>query len=157
MSNRHMARSIVMQSLYQWDFRGIKNVDLDSILNQNIDEFGIGLDKENIEYIKETTKKISTNNKKIEKKILEYSPDWRLDQMTLIDRNVLRIGVYELYFNKEIPEKVAINEAIEIAKNFGGQSSGKFVYGVLGAIYKDVAETLKKTEQQQTEALINNN
>ncbi|OGH58589.1 MAG: transcription antitermination factor NusB [Candidatus Magasanikbacteria bacterium RIFCSPHIGHO2_01_FULL_33_34] len=138
MSNRHMARSIVMQSLYQWDFRGIKNVDLDSILNQNIDEFGIGLDKENIEYIKETTKKISTNNKKIEKKILEYSPDWRLDQMTLIDRNVLRIGVYELYFNKEIPEKVAINEAIEIAKNFGGQSSGKFVNGVLGAMYNDI-------------------
>ena len=133
-----MARSIVMQSLYQWDFRGIKNVDLDSILNQNIDEFGIGLDKENIEYIKETTKKISTNNKKIEKKILEYSPDWRLDQMTLIDRNVLRIGVYELYFNKEIPEKVAINEAIEIAKNFGGQSSGKFVNGVLGAMYNDI-------------------
>src|SRR3989344_1712831 len=116
MSNRHMARSIVMQSLYQWDFRGIKNVDLDSILNQNIDEFGIG----------------------IEKKILEYSPDWRLDQMTLIDRNVLRIGVYELYFNKEIPEKVAINEAIEIAKNFGGQSSGKFVNGVLGAMYNDI-------------------
>ena len=60
-------------------------------------------------------------------------------------------------FNKDIPAKVAINEAIEIAKNFGGESSGKFVNGVLGAIYKDVAETLKKTEQPQTEALINNN
>ena len=138
MSNRHMARSIVMQSLYQWDFRGIKKVDTDSILEQNIAEFGVGLDEENIQYVKDTFKEIVEKKNKIDKKIEEYSPDWKIEQMALVDRNVLRIGVYELFFNKEIPEKVAINEAIEIAKNFGGQSSGKFVNGVLGAMYNEI-------------------
>lgn len=141
MSNRHMARSIVMQSLYQWDFRGIKNVDTDEIIKQNIAEFGVGLDEENIQYVEDTFQKIIKNKNKIDKTIVKYCPDWTIDQMALVDRNVLRIGVYELYFNKEIPEKVAINEAIEIAKNFGGQSSGKFVNGVLGAMYNDITKT----------------
>ena len=141
MSSRHMARSIVMQSLYQWDFRGIDNVDIEEIAKQNIAEFGIGLDEENIGYIEETIKAIIENKAEIDKKIEEYSLDWKLEQMALVDRNVLRIGVYELFFNKEIPEKVAINEAIEIAKNFGGQSSGKFVNGILGAMYNDIVKT----------------
>jgi len=143
MSSRHMARSIVMQSLYQWDFRGIDNVDIEEIAKQNIAEFGIGLDEENIGYIEETIKAIIENKAEIDKKIEEYSPDWKLEQMALVDRNVLRIGVYELFFNKEIPEKVAINEAIEIAKNFGGEASGRFVNGVLGAIYNDLFKKSK--------------
>ncbi len=69
--------------------------------------------------------------------ITKYAPEWPLDQITAIDRNVLRIGIYELEFDQDIPPKVAINEAIELAKTFGGPSSGKFVNGVLGSIYKD--------------------
>lgn len=141
MSNRHMARSIVMQSLYQWDFRDMENVNTDIIIGQNIAEFGIGLNEENIEYVKKTFNEIITKKDEIDEKIERFSPDWKITQMALVDRNVLRIGVYELYFNKEIPEKVAINEAIEIAKNFGGQSSGKFVNGILGAMYNEITKT----------------
>jgi N utilization substance protein B len=87
------------------------------------------------------------NLAEIDKYITKYATEWPLDQITIVDRNILRIGVYELVFDKDIPAKVAINEAIEVAKTFGGESSGKFVNGVLGAIYKDVAQTLKKEER----------
>lgn len=141
MSNRHMARSIVMQSLYQWDFRASLDSNLDKIVEQNLKEFGVGLDEENIEFVKETATAIVKKLKEIDEKIKKFSPDWSLEQMTIIDRNVLRIGVYELYFNDAIPDKVAINEAIELAKNFGGQSSGKFVNGILGAMYNDMVKS----------------
>lgn len=81
--------------------------------------------------------------------IIKYATEWPLDQITIVDRNILRIGVYELFFDKNIPARVAINEAIEIAKTFGGASSGKFVNGVLGAIYaanKDIDEKKVKSE-----------
>jgi len=76
----------------------------------------------------------------IDKIIVKYATEWPLDQITIVDRNILRIGVYELVMAEDIPPKVAINEAIEIAKTFGGESSGKFVNGVLGAIYKNLGE-----------------
>ena len=142
MSNRHLARSIVMQSLYQWDFRSMP-ADSSPILEQTMEEFGIGLDEENRQFIVKTFLDILKKQKEIDKKIEEYSPDWSIEQMNLVDRNVLRIGVFELYFNDEIPDKVAINEAIEMAKTYGGQSSGKFVNGVLGAMYNDITQTQK--------------
>lgn len=137
MSNRHLARSIIMQSLYQWDFRGQPDSDLPIIINQNLNEFGKGIEEEKT-YITETMNAVKDNLKKIDKVISDYATNWPIDQITLIDRNILRIGVYELLLNDEIPAKVAINEAIEIAKTFGGQSSGKFINGILGAIYKDI-------------------
>jgi N utilization substance protein B len=73
--------------------------------------------------------------------ITSFAPEWPLEQITVVDRNVLRIGIYELKFSKgEIPPKVAINEAIELAKSFGGESSGKFINGVLGSIYKEMVK-----------------
>lgn len=138
MSNRHLARSIVMQSLYQWDFRNQPKKEIPEILRGNLAEFGVGLNDDNKLFVDKTFKAIIKNLSKIDKKITSYSPDYSLKQMGSIDRNVLRIGVYELYFNSEIPNKVAINEAIEMAKNYGGLSSGKFVNGVLGAMYKDI-------------------
>ena len=138
MSNRHLARSIVMQSLYQWDFRNQIKEQVPVILRDNLKEFGVGLDDDNKLFVDKTFTNIIKKLPEIDKKIKEYSPDWTLEKMGSIDRNVLRIGVYELYFNKEIPDKVAINEAIEMAKSFGGISSGKFVNGILGAMYKDI-------------------
>src|SRR3989338_2209605 len=149
MSNRHLARSIVMQTLYQWDFRGGQDLTLDQIINQNIHEFGIGLEEENVEFSRETATAIVKNLKEIDEKIKKFSPDWTLEQMTVIDRNVLRIGVYELYFNKEIPNKVAINEAIELAKTFSGQSSGKFVNGILGTVYKQLEPDSQKDAPEE--------
>lgn len=139
MSKRHLARSIAMQSLYQWDFRGRPTAALPAILDETIDEFGIGLD-ENIGYIKDTAQGIVENIEDIDKIIEEFSDKWKVSQMTIVDRNILRIGVYELKMNDNIPEKVAIDEAIEVAKSYGGPSSGKFVNGILGAIYNDMKE-----------------
>lgn len=139
MSNRHLARSIVMQILYQWDFRGRPSAALPAIMEQTMNEFGNGLEA-NDEYIPQTVEAVADDVTKIDKKISEYAQNWPLEQMSIIDRNILRIGVYELFFNNNIPAKVAINEAIELAKNFGGPSSGKFVNGILGAMYTDITD-----------------
>ncbi|MFB6226236.1 MAG: transcription antitermination factor NusB [Candidatus Paceibacteria bacterium] len=139
MSKRHLARSIVMQTLYQWDFRGQPTAALPAITDETIDEFGVGLD-ENIEYIRETVEGVVDHIDDINEELEEYSTKWDIDQMSIVDRNILRVGLYELKFNEEIPEKVAIDEAIEVAKSYGGPSSGKFVNGILGAIYNDMKE-----------------
>ena len=141
MSNRHLARSIAMQTLYQWDFKDQPTETLPTILLQNIEEFGAGLEGD-AEFIKETVDGVVEHIKEIDEIIRQYATNWPLEQITIIDRNILRIGVFELKFNNEkIPAKVAINEAIEIAKSYGGQASGKFVNGVLGAIFNDLQKT----------------
>ncbi|PIR93282.1 transcription antitermination factor NusB [Candidatus Falkowbacteria bacterium CG10_big_fil_rev_8_21_14_0_10_43_10] len=136
MSNRHLARTIAMQTLYLWDFNGQAEKDLSALVKKNLKEFASGFDDEGFSL--KTAQGVVDNLKKIDQQIEKYAPDWPLDQITAIDRNILRLGIYEMLFNKDIPERVAINEAIEIAKAYGGESSGKFVNGVLGAIYKDM-------------------
>ena len=127
-----------MQSLYEWDFAGKKKENLDKIVEKNIKEFGPGLeDKDFIwELVNGVVKKIAS----IDKIIIKAAPEWPIEQITIVDRNVLRIGLYELlYGNKEdVPPKVAINEAIELAKTFGGESSGKFINGVLGTVFNEI-------------------
>ncbi len=137
MSSRHLARTIILQTLYQWDFRGQPSSAIPAIIEQNLAEFGVGVEDEQ-KYIEKTVDDAIKNLSKIDKVIADYATNWPIDQINLIDRNILRIGIYELLLNDEIPAKVAINEAIEIAKTYGGQSSGKFVNGILGAIYKDI-------------------
>ena len=129
-----------MQSLYQWDFKGKPTAALPAIVDETVAEFGVGLDEENKGFILETARDVIDHLGEIDAKIIRYAPSWPLDQMSIVDRNILRIGVYEIDFNDSIPAKVAINEAIEIAKSFGGQSSGKFVNGILGAIYRDMKD-----------------
>jgi len=143
MANRHLARSIVFQSLYEWDFRDRDIAVMDSIIAHNVDEFGPGMEEK--EYIKKTIDGVFEKREQIDKIIEKCAPEWPIDQITAVDRNILRLGIYELLFadRKEVPPKVAINEAIEIAKNFGGDSSGKFVNGVLGTIYKEIGEPQK--------------
>jgi len=138
MASRHLSRSIAMQSLYEWDFYGKKPEDLDEIVKKNIKEFGVGLkdDKFIWKLIKGVVKHLSQIDKIIEK----AAPEWPINQITIIDRNVLRIGLYELLYEdkEEVPPKVAINEAIELAKSFGGESSGRFINGVLGTVFKEI-------------------
>lgn len=126
-----------MQVLYQWDFRGKPSAAVPAIVDEQVAEFGLGIEKE-IDFIRHTVDGVLGSLDKIDKKIVAYAPDWPLDHMSIVDRNILRIGVYEIYFNEDIPAKVAINEAIEIAKSYGGPSSGKFVNGILGAMYKEL-------------------
>ena len=148
MSNRHLARSIAMQALFEWDFKGQPGETLPLIMDRDLKEFGPGLDE--TEFAKEIVEEVKKNITDIDTIITQYAPQWPIDQITIIDRNVLRIGIYELKFNNQVPPKVAINEAIELAKNFGGPSSGRFVNGVLGAIYKDLTETKKEATPANT-------
>lgn len=141
MSNRHLARTVAMQSLYQWDFNKGQKEDLEEIIRHNLREFAPDFDDEN--FSNNLVLGVKKHIKEIDQLITKYAPEWPLEQITIVDRNVLRIGVYELKYDDDIPPKVAINEAIELAKTFGGESSGKFVNGVLGAIYKDMQEKQK--------------
>ena len=135
MSNRHLARTIAMQSLYEWDFAGQKK-PIASIVEHTFKEFAPTFDDRG--FVDELLKGVLDHLGAANDLITKYAPDWPLDQITIVDRNILRLGVYELKFCETVPSKVAINEAIELAKTFGGESSGKFVNGVLGAIYRDM-------------------
>src|SRR3989344_1995363 len=127
MANRHLSRSIAMQTLYEWDFKGRKESKIDEILKRNIKEFAPGLEDD--KFARDLIKGVLGNQDKVNAIIAKTAPEWPLDQISLVDRNVLRLGVYELLYSNrsEVPPKVAINEAIELAKNFGGETSGKFV------------------------------
>ena len=148
MANRHLSRSIVMQSLYEWDFWN-KERDLDDILRKNMGEFAAGMS--DMDFIHELIDGVMDKFEDINKTIEKYAPEWPLEQITIVDRNVLRVGIYELLYGDEenVPPKVAINESIELAKTFGGESSGKFINGVLGAVYKDLLENKVETENQK--------
>lgn len=138
MSNRHLARTLAMQTLFEWDFRGNSPEDVPSILTHNQEEFAPDFDDHG--FADRLARGVLAHQKDIDTLIVKFAPQWPLSQITIVDRNILRIGIYELKFSKgEVPPKVAINEAIELAKSFGGESSGKFVNGVLGSIYKEMA------------------
>jgi len=143
MSNRHLARTIVLQTLFQWDFNE-KKEDVQKILDRNMEEFAPGFDDGG--FAKGILDGVLANLKTIDGLITKNAPEWPIEQITIVDRNVLRMGIYELKFSKEIPPKVAINEAIELAKSFSSESSGKFVNGVLGTIYKEMEEKGEKKE-----------
>jgi len=137
MASRHLARSIALQTLFEWDFYRRKS-NIDKILKRNLEKFGGEFGEK--ELVEKIVKGVSRECEKMDEIIREAAPERPIDQLNAIDRNVLRIGLFELIYQdkKEVPPKVAINEAIELAKNFGGESSGKFVNGVLGTIYKEL-------------------
>jgi transcription antitermination protein NusB len=123
-----------MQSLYEWDFNKMGEQELYDLVLRNLKEFAPDFDDNG--FTNHTVKGVVNHLDEINKLITTYAPEWPLEQITVVDRNVLRIGIFELKFSSgEIPPKVAINEAIELAKTFGGESSGKFINGVLGTIY----------------------
>jgi len=138
MASRHLSRSIVLQSLYEWDFYGKKNDGLKAIVERNIKNFGPGLDELN--FVWQLIDGITSHMPEIDNVIEKAAPEWPIAQIAMIDRNVLRIGLFELLYSdkEEVPPKVAINEAIELAKTFSGQTSGKFINGVLGTVYKQI-------------------
>lgn len=140
MANRHLARSIVLQTLFEWDFNGCDNSKLREILHKNVEEFGPGLT--DFSFIESLLESVINKIDAMDSIIVKAAPEWPVDRISIIDRNVLRMGLYELIFvdKEEVPAKVAINEAIELAKTFGGESSGKFINGVLGTIYKEMGE-----------------
>lgn len=141
MANRHLSRSIAIQSLFEWDFHGnAPEVDIESIIERNTSEFAPGIHHD--QFLENLIRGIIARRQELDDIITKAAPEWPIAQIAPIDRNVLRIGLYELLFGdrKEVPPKVAINEAIELAKTFGGDSSGRFVNGVLGTVYRELGE-----------------
>lgn len=143
MANRHLSRTIALQSLFEWDFNGQKDA-LKGIVTNHVKEFG-GAGDDSV-FIFELANGVAENLSSIDEIITKHAPEWPMEQIPPVDRNVLRLGIFELKILKQVPPKVAINEAVELAKTFGGESSGKFVNGVLGTLYKEI----------ETEQTINN-
>lgn len=134
-----------MQSLYEWDFNGAKG-DLKAITERNIANFAPGL--EDHKFIYDLVQGVKAHQPEIDVIIEKTAPEWPIDQITVVDRNILRIGIYELDYAREVPPKVAINEAVELGKTFGGESSGKFVNGVLGSLYRQKEEAAGKLTEE---------
>jgi len=151
MSNRHLARTMAMQSLFEWDFRGRDAEMLPAIIKHVKGEFAPDFDDAG--YVEKQVTQVVERVGEIDELLEHFAPEWKMSEMTNTDRNILRLGTYELRFDEKIPSKVAINEAIELGKAFGGEASGKFVNGVLGAIYKYMEEKglLKKVDTEKRE------
>lgn len=144
MSSRHIARSIVFQTVFEWDFRNSSREEALLSLERNIKEFGDGSSEKS--FSEQLLKGVIDKKSDLDNIITKAAPDWPIDKISITDRNILRIGLYELLFSdrKEVPAKVAINEAIELAKTYSGDKSSGFVNGVLGTIYKELGEPGKE-------------
>jgi N utilization substance protein B len=145
----------VLQTLFEWDFLSTeqkKNWSGDEIkeaLNRNLKEFGPGLEDD--AFVFSLTEQVLKKRKTIDEIIEKAAPEWPIDKISVVDRNILRIGLTELLFGdrNQVPPKVAINESIELAKTFGGENSSKFINGVLGAVYKEIGEPGKDEQSKK--------
>jgi len=142
-----------MQTLFEWEFRKLDQKQAQDVLSRNIEEFAPGLKDD--AFMGSLLNGIIQKQDSIDEVIVKAAPDWPLEKIATIDRNVLRIGLFELLFGdqKEVPPKVAINEAIELAKSFGGDSSGRFVNGVLGSVYRELGEPGKEQKSKSKEEI----
>jgi len=151
-SNRHLGRIIALQTLYEVEFReesGDKTVDLSEVLARNISRYQKAVDDKS--FIERLVLGVSKEETKLDDVLRPVAPEWPIEQIARMDRVVLRIGLYELLYEKDVPPKVVINESVELAKSFGGDNSSKFINGVLGTVLrnlegkkKDGAKTTKK-------------
>lgn len=149
-SNRHLGRIIALQTLYELDFRreaGDKAFSLDEILERNVSRYQKQV--EDVDFILALVKGVSDQESELDAQLQPIAPEWPIDQIARMDRVVLRIGLYELLHNDDIPPKVVINEAVELAKSFGGENSSKFINGVLGTVMRQkYPESGASTEKQ---------
>ena len=144
MANRNISRSIVLQSLFEWDLNALERKAVHDVLDRNIEEFAPN--KTDKPFMEKLLDGILSKQTELDLVIAKAAPEWPIDRISPVDRNILRLGLYELLFSDrgEVPAKVAINEAIELAKQFGGENSSRFVNGVLGAVYKEIGEPGKE-------------
>jgi len=155
MANRHIARSIVLQTLFELDFKSFSNTySPEEIALRNTAEFSNDVVDDS--FIKQLLLGVLSKKPEIDEVISKAAPDWPIDKISMIDRNILRIGLFELLFSdsSEVPAKVAINEAIELSKNYGGEKSSKFVNGVLGCIYKELGEPDKDSVSKKKSKIV---
>jgi transcription antitermination protein NusB len=140
MANRHLSRSVVLQTLFEWDFRNLPTDAAKAALGRNAAEFAPAAG--DLPFMEELLQGAVERKADLDMIIGKAAPEWPLERIAPVDRSVLRLGLYELLFSdrEKVPAKVAINEAIELAKSFGGEQSGRFINGVLGAVYKELGE-----------------
>lgn len=137
-SNRHLGRIIALQTLYEQELRhdaDDTHFDLDEVLKRNIARYQDMLD--DVDFIKRLVAGVTKHADELDAKLQPVAPEWPIDQIARMDRIVLRIGLYELENDDDVPPKVVINEAVELAKAFGGDNSSKFVNGVLGTLLRE--------------------
>lgn len=141
-SNRHLGRIVALQTLYEYEFRmqaGDATVSLDEILGRNLARYESAI--EDIDFVKDLTSGVVAATPDLDGKIQPIAPEWPIEQIARVDRAILRLGLHELlHRNDKVPPKVAINEAVELAKAFGSDNSSKFVNGVLGTAYRTLVE-----------------
>jgi transcription antitermination protein NusB len=141
-SNRHLGRIIALQTLYEQEFRlecDDKHFDLDDVLERNVNRYREMVDDK--KFISRLVHGVHSNSSELDATLQPIAPEWPINQIARMDRIVLRIGTYELLYEKdEVPPKVVINEAVELAKSFGGENSSKFINGVLGTVLKHQEE-----------------
>lgn len=154
MANRHLQRSVAMQSLFEWDFRGCVDDQVGEIMERNIEEFAPGIEESS--FVEKLVTGTLEHRQETDQLIEKCAPEWPLEQVTIVDRNILRMGIFELLHGNydEAPPKVAINEAIELAKTFGGESSARFVNGVLGTIYREMGEPMKDDDSEKHKKML---
>jgi len=140
MANRHLSRSLVLQTLFEWDINGVDRKVIKETLARNVEEFAPN--SSDMPFMEKLLLGVISKKDELDLVIEKAAPEWPIDRIAPVDRNILRLGLYELLFadRKEVPAKVAINEAIELAKQFGSDNSSRFVNGVLGAVYKEIGE-----------------
>lgn len=153
-SNRHLGRIIALQSLYEFDFRNSLKLegltsDIDEILARNIQVYKDNFDDS--EFATDLVNGTIKNQSQIDGMITPAAPEWPIEQIAKIDISILRMALYELILKHDVPPKVVINEAVELAKAFGGPNSSKFVNGVLGTIYRQ-SEFYEPEEDKQPES-----
>ncbi|MFH1402431.1 MAG: transcription antitermination factor NusB [Patescibacteria group bacterium] len=156
MLDRHLLRSIALQTLFEWDIRDDKNkLDINKILDNNLKEFAQS--NQIPQFAQKIVDSVLEKQIDLDNIIKQAAPQWPIEKIPVVDRNILRIGIYELLFSgkDEVPPKVAINEAIELAKAFGGENSGKFISGVMGTIYKELGEPRKHETSHENKKKIN--
>jgi N utilization substance protein B len=149
MANRHLSRSIVLQSLFEWDLNALEKKAVHEVLGRNVNEFAPN--KTDLPFMEKLLDGVMAKQPELDLIIEKAAPEWPIDRISPVDRNILRLGLYELLFadRNEVPAKVAINEAIELAKQFGGDNSSRFVNGVLGAVYKEIGEPGKEEQSKK--------
>ena len=149
MANRHLSRSIVLQSLFEWDLNALEKKAVHEVLGRNVAEFAPN--KTDLPFMEKLLDGVMAKQPELDMIIEKAAPEWPIDRISPVDRNILRLGLYELLFadRSEVPAKVAINEAIELAKQFGGDNSSRFVNGVLGAVYKEIGEPGKEEQSKR--------
>lgn len=145
--NRHLSRTVAMQSLYEWDFH--QEQDIVKIAERVMAPVKDDVD---VEYTLKALRGTMDNIEEIDSLIIKAAPEWPLDQISIIDKSILRLAGYELLKDKDIPPKVAINEAVEIAKTFGGENSSKFINGVLGTLYRNSDRYVEGQETKKDDA-----